>query len=64
MKNSNNSFSHSGITISVEQQKLILEEWNSRAIDHPEGPPSLNELIKIAFPDLEKANGRTKEGRV
>jgi len=63
MENSSNSFVYSGITISVEQQKLLLEEWGSRSLDHPDGPPSLNELIKLAFPELKKVNGRTKEGR-
>ena len=63
MENPSNSFVYGGITISAEQQKLLLEEWNGRTLDHPDGPPSLNELIKVAFPELEKANGRTKEGR-
>ena len=40
------------------QEKIILEEWNSRL----DNPPSLLELIKLAFPDQE-LDGRTKEGR-
>ena len=43
----------------TEKQKLaVLNEWNSR----PENPPSLLELIRIAFPDKDY-DGRTKEGR-
>jgi hypothetical protein len=59
----NEPFIHGDITISIKQQELVLREWNDRDSNHPDGPPSLNELIKLAFPDLEKANGRTKEGR-
>ncbi len=43
----------------TEQQKLaILKEWNDRT----ENPPSLLELIRVAYPD-EEYDGRTKEGR-
>ena len=63
MENHHEPFVHSGVTISPEQQKLVLVEWNSRNVDHPDGPPSLNELIKIAFPDSKNISGRTKEGR-
>ena len=43
----------------TEQQKLaILKEWN----DRPDNPPSLLELIRIAYPN-EEFDGRTKEGR-
>ena len=59
----NEPFIHSDITISVDQQKLVLKEWNSRDSNHPDGPPSLNELIKLVFPDLTNVSGRTKEGR-
>ena len=59
----NEPFIHGDITVSIEQQRLILKEWNERDSDHPDGPPSLNELIKLAFPDSEKISGRTKEGR-
>tara|TARA_Y100000593_G_scaffold30011_4_gene59511 strand:+ start:10810 stop:11898 length:1089 start_codon:yes stop_codon:yes gene_type:complete len=46
------------ITLTEEQQLRILEEWNSR----PNNPPSLLELIQVAFPD-EKVDGRSKEGK-
>ena len=45
--------------LSDEQKQLILDEWNSR----PDNPPSLLELVKSAFPKLEEADGRSKEGR-
>jgi len=41
-----------------EQGEIILEEWNSRL----ENPPSLLELIQLAFPG-QNLDGRTKEGR-
>ena len=42
-----------------DQQKLaILKEWN----DRPDNPPSLLELIRVAYPDNEY-DGRTKQGR-
>lgn len=64
MEQPNENFEYKGETLSPEQQGLILEEWNRRGADHPDGPPSLNELIKIAFPNAENADGRTKEGRI
>lgn len=45
--------------VSDEQFLKILNEWNSR----PQNPPSLLELIKIAFPDRPELDGRCKEGR-
>lgn len=43
----------------TEEQKLaVLQEWNNR----PDNPPSLLELIRIAYPD-DNFDGRTKEGR-
>jgi hypothetical protein len=42
-----------------ETQKLILEEWRSR----PDNPPSLKEMINLAFPD-QGLDGRTKEGKL
>jgi len=42
-----------------QQKQKILEEWNSRK----DNPPSLLELIRIAFPDDEKIDGRSKEGK-
>ena len=46
-------------TLTDQQKKLILEEWDSREAN----PPSLLELIKIAFPDNPELDGRTKEGK-
>jgi len=40
------------------QKESIINEWNSR----PDNPPSLLELINVAFPD-RGLDGRTKEGR-
>jgi hypothetical protein len=44
--------------LTEEQEQTILNEWNSR----PDSPPSLLELINLAFPD-QNLDGRTKEGR-
>jgi len=44
--------------LTEEQEQVILNEWNSR----PDSPPSLLELIKLAFPD-QNLDGRTKEGK-
>lgn len=42
-----------------EEQKLkLLNEWNSR----PDNPPSLNELVRIAF-ERQDLDGRSKEGK-
>ena len=40
-------------SLTDEQQLLILKEWN----DRPSNPPSLNELAKIAFPEVENVDG-------
>jgi len=48
----------SDYTLTESQKKIILDEWNSRL----DNPPSLLELINLAFPDQE-LDGRTKEGR-
>ena len=45
--------------LTTKQQSIILEEWNSRK----ENPPSLLELIRLAFPDNPDIDGRSKEGR-
>ena len=42
-----------------DQENLILNEWNSR----PSNPPSLKEMINVAFPG-QNLDGRTKEGRL
>ena len=44
--------------LTQKQKEEILKEWNGRK----DNPPSLLELIRIAFPD-EKIDGRTKEGK-
>jgi hypothetical protein len=41
-----------------EQQLKLLNEWNSR----PDNPPSLVELVKLAF-DRDDLDGRSKEGK-
>ena len=64
MEQTSDNFEHKGGILTPEQQGLILDEWNKRGVDHPDGPPALNELIKIAFPNVENADGRTKEGRI
>ena len=47
------------IFILTEEQKLkLLKEWN----DRPTNPPSLAELVKIAF-DRDDLDGRSKEGK-
>jgi hypothetical protein len=53
-------FEHKGVVITPEQQSLILDTWNQEG---SKNPPSLNELIRAAFPDIKNADGRTKEGR-
>ena len=45
--------------LTPKQQEDIISEWNSRE----ENPPSLLELIKIAYPN-EKVDGRSKKGRL
>ena len=47
------------IYILSEEQKLkLLQEWNSR----PNNPPSLSELVKLAF-ERDDLDGRSKEGK-
>jgi hypothetical protein len=46
------------VTLSEEQEKIIVDEWNSR----PDDPPSLLALIKETFPG-RNLDGRSKEGR-
>ena len=46
------------IKLSEDQKENIVNEWNSRQ----RNPPSLLELIKIAFPD-KNVDGRSKEGK-
>lgn len=44
--------------LSEEQQLKLLQEWNSR----PQNPPSLSELVKLAF-NRGDLDGRSKEGK-
>jgi len=46
------------LILTEEQQLKLLKEWN----DRPENPPSLAELVKIAF-DRDDLDGRSKEGK-
>jgi predicted RNA-binding protein with RPS1 domain len=48
----------SSFNLTEDQEKIVLEEWNSR----PDSPPSLLELIRLAFPNQD-LDGRTKEGK-
>ena len=48
----------SNFKLTDSQEKIVLDEWNSR----PNSPPSLLELIKLAFPN-QNLDGRTKEGK-
>jgi hypothetical protein len=44
--------------LTEEQQLKLLSEWNNR----PSNPPSLSELVKLAF-SREDLDGRSKEGK-
>jgi hypothetical protein len=46
------------LILTEEQQLKLLNEWNNR----PTNPPSLAELVKLAF-DREDLDGRSKEGK-
>ncbi len=50
------------LVLSQTQQQSVLKNWND-AVKENKPPPSISELIKSAFPDIESADGRTKEGR-
>ena len=47
------------IKLTEEQKRNILNEWETRESN----PPSLLELIKIAYPDQPYLDGRSKEGK-
>lgn len=47
------------LNLSAEQKTIILEMWNSR----PTNPPSIVEMTKAAFPDLQKIDARTWQYR-
>ena len=46
--------------LTQDQKSRITTEWNSKK----DNPPPLLELIKIAYPDREDLDGRSKEGRL
>jgi hypothetical protein len=46
------------LILTEEQQLKLLKEWN----DRPDNPPSLAELVKLAF-DRDDLDGRSKEGK-
>ena len=46
------------LILTEEQQLKLLKEWN----DRPSSPPSLAELVKLAF-DRDDLDGRSKEGK-
>lgn len=45
--------------LTEEQQNIIVNEWNNR----PDDPPSLIELIRLAYPNSPDLDGRCKEGK-
>lgn len=46
--------------LTEEQKNKILAEWDA----HPESPPSLKDLTRLIFPDVENVDGRSEEGRL
>lgn len=46
------------IQLTPEQEKIVLDAF----VDKTE-PPSITELVRLAFPDVEDMDGRSKEGR-
>jgi len=51
--------SKKALELTEDQQKQIIDLWNSKEND----PPSLLELVREAFPSVENADGRSKEGK-
>ena len=49
----------SGANLTEEQKEEVLKEWEKRS----DNPPSLLELIRIAYPDQPHLDGRSKEGK-
>ena len=47
-----------GITLTGEQKILVLRRYD----DNTKEIPSIPELIKLAFPNIEKPDGRSLEG--
>lgn len=47
------------IELTDEQKQAVINEWTDRETD----PPSLLELIRIAYPDQPHLDGRSKEGK-
>lgn len=48
------------ITLTPEQEKVILDAFENVS---NENLPSITDLVRIVFPDLKDADGRSKEGR-
>ena len=46
------------LQLTEEQKLILLNEWNNR----PDNPPSLVELVKLAF-QRDDLDGRSKEGK-
>lgn len=51
--------SEDNLDLTDQQKAAILNGWNNQ----PDEPPSLIELTKAAFPNVENVDGRSKEGR-
>lgn len=47
-------------TLTEEKKEFLIETWNKRR----ENPPSLQELTKLAFPEIEKVDGRSIYGKM
>ena len=47
------------IELTEEQKEKVLKEWD----DRESNPPSLLELIRIAYPEEPYLDGRSKEGK-
>ena len=50
----------SKIELTENQQQKVLAAWNK----DPDSPPSLLQLIRIAYPDQPHLDGRSKEGKM
>jgi hypothetical protein len=50
------------IILSKEQELIILKEWEK----NPENPPSVNDLIRLCWPDIEEEmiDGRSSYGKI
>jgi hypothetical protein len=46
--------------LTPEQKLIILKKWENNY----ENPPSIEELLKLAYPDIPGLDGRSKQGRL